>query len=101
MTGFLFVKFLGLRLVNIFPETVNLPYLFVYCTFPYTINLKSATLYQSNIIFMNLKTRTSPAIFISHLMKLFVLKLTQNPDYYPTKHLTKTKRKYRHNESLL
>ncbi|MEO8721635.1 MAG: hypothetical protein ABI297_01960 [Ginsengibacter sp.] len=50
---------------------------------------------------MNLKTRTSPAIFISHLMKLFVLKLTQNPDYYPTKHLTKTKRKYRHNESLL
>lgn len=50
---------------------------------------------------MNQKTHIQPVIFVGHLMKSFVLKLTQNPDYYPTKHLTKTKRKYRHNENML
>ena len=57
--------------------------------------------YNFPISFMNQKTHIPPTVFIGHLMKSFVLKLTQNPDYYPTKHLTKTKRKHHHNENLL
>jgi len=50
---------------------------------------------------MNQKTQIPPVIFVSHLMKSFVLKLAQRPDYYPTKYLTKTKRKYHHNNNVL
>jgi len=50
---------------------------------------------------MNTKTNISPVHFIGHALKTFVLKLTQNPDYYyNSKNYNKLKNKYRHEETM-
>ncbi len=41
------------------------------------------------------------AIFLGKKFKALVSKLLQNPDYYPTKHNSRTKRKYsRHHQNM-
>ena len=50
---------------------------------------------------MNAKNHITPVHFIGHALKNFVLKLTQNPDYYyNNKNYSRSKNKYRHNETM-
>ena len=49
---------------------------------------------------MNYRDNT-PIIFLGKKLKVLVSKLLQNPEYYPTKYNSKTKRRFgKHNESM-
>lgn len=50
---------------------------------------------------MNIKNHKDPVYFIGHVLRTFVWKLTQNPDYYyNTKHYNKSKSKHTHHETM-
>jgi|GEM_PF-5821196 len=54
-----------------------------------------------NAIIMNIKNHKDPVYFIGHVLRTFVWKLTQNPDYYyNTKHYNKSKSKHTHHETM-
>jgi hypothetical protein len=45
------------------------------------------------------KSHIPPATLIVQKLKTLIAKFLQNPEYYPSKHYSKIKRKYRHNEN--
>ncbi|MEO9145150.1 MAG: hypothetical protein ABI237_06290 [Ginsengibacter sp.] len=49
---------------------------------------------------MNIKTHIVPVNFIGHVLKIFLSKLTQNPEYYNIKHYSKMKRRQRQQQTM-
>jgi hypothetical protein len=49
---------------------------------------------------MNQKNQLPPVIFVGQFLKVLVSKLSQNPEYYPTKYLSKRKRKYHRDQNV-
>jgi hypothetical protein len=65
----------------------------------HAIKIYISPLYIPNITNMNTNNQQNKKDFISNAIRILVLKLTQNPEYYNIKQYSKSKmrNKYRHN----
>lgn len=51
-------------------------------------------------LFMSTKNHIAPIHFVGNILKVFVTKLMQNPEYYPIKHHLKHKERHKHHNNM-